>query len=262
MLGVVAQMHGRDHRAGREGRRVPGGVPGVPQRQRDGLDLHPLQVAGVRAPGLHADVHAGAAAQGLRPRAGRRPRARRADAGRRGHRAAGAGDLEHRPGGRGFRDPAGPPGRCRRPDAGAGGRPGGRRARDGGGKAPDGHRSRRPPAAGARPHGRRLRDAGRLRPAAGAPARPRQGVAGGQRLRRVPAVRLLQHPLHHADLDRRRARRQDDPVRAADPGRRARTVGLRLGGAAPQAVLALAADRTTAGPGCSGCAERSRRPRG
>ena len=45
-------------------------------------------------------------------------------------------------------------------------------------------------------------------------------VAGGQRLRRVPALRLLQHPLHDADLDRRRARGQDDPVRAADPGRR------------------------------------------
>ena len=74
-------------------------------------------------------------------------------------------------------------------------------------------------AAGARAHGRRLRAAGRLRPAARLPARPGQGVAGGQRVRRVPAVRLLQHPLHDADLDRRRARRQDDPLRAADPRR-------------------------------------------
>ena len=36
-------------------------------------------------------------------------------------------------------------------------------------------------------------------------------------MRRVPALRLLQHPLHDPDLDRRRARRQDDPLRAADP---------------------------------------------
>ena len=49
------------------------------------------------------------------------------------------------------------------------------------------------------------------------PAGPGAGRARGQRLRRVPAVRLLQHPLHHPDLDRRRARRQDDPLRAARP---------------------------------------------
>ena len=52
-----------------------------------------------------------------------------------------------------------------------------------------------------------------------------QAVAGGQRVRRVPAVRLLQHPLHDADLDRRRARRQDDPLRPADPRHGTRCCG-------------------------------------
>ena len=87
-----------------------GGVPGVPQQQRDGLGLHPLQVPGVREPRLHADVHAGPAAQGLRPRARGGPRARRADAGRGGDRAAGAGERQQRPGRRGLRDPARPAG--------------------------------------------------------------------------------------------------------------------------------------------------------
>ena len=51
-----------------------------------------LQVAGVRAPRLHADLHPDPAAQGLRPRVRGRPRARRTDAGggRRGRRRAGA----------------------------------------------------------------------------------------------------------------------------------------------------------------------------
>ena len=59
----------------------------------DGLGVHPLQVAGLRAPRLHPDVHPGPAAQGLRPRARRRPTARCAHAGRGGHRPAGAGQL-------------------------------------------------------------------------------------------------------------------------------------------------------------------------
>ena len=78
---------------------------------RDGLGVHPLQDAGVRAPRLHADVHADPAAQGLRPRVRGGPRARRADAGRRGHGAAGAGQRQQRPGRGGLRDPARPAGR-------------------------------------------------------------------------------------------------------------------------------------------------------
>ena len=73
---------GGDHRAGREGRSAASGVPGVPEQLGDGLDVHPLQVARVRAPRLHADLHAAPAAQGLRPRPRRGPRARRPDAGR------------------------------------------------------------------------------------------------------------------------------------------------------------------------------------
>ena len=66
-----------------------------------------------------------------------------------------------------------------------------------------------------------------------------------QRVRRVPALRLLQHPLHDADVDRRRARRQDDPLRAAGPRPGPGAVGLRLRGEPPQAVLAVA------GPGAN-----------
>ena len=82
MLGVVDPVAGRDHGARREGRRHARGVPRVPQQQRHGVGLHPVQVAGVREPRLHADVHAAAAAQGLRPRSRRGARARRAHAGR------------------------------------------------------------------------------------------------------------------------------------------------------------------------------------
>ena len=67
-------VHGRDHRAGREGRHVARRLPGLPQRQRDGLDVHALQDARLREPRLHADLHAAPPAQGLRPRASR-PRA-------------------------------------------------------------------------------------------------------------------------------------------------------------------------------------------
>ncbi len=174
-------------------------------------------------------------------------------------RAAGAGDGQRRPGRRGLRRAARPAGRGVRARVGAGGHPGRRRA----GRGTEVTVGARPPAGGARAHGRRLRDQGGLRPAAGAPAGPGPGVARGQRLRRVPAVRLLQHPLHDADLDRRRARRQDDPLRAADPGRRrSHAVGLRLGGEAPQALRALAGRGRLPGRACSACAARSRRPRG
>ena len=64
----------RDHGARREGRRVAGGVPRVPEQERDGLDVHALQDAGDREPRLHADVHARASLQGLPPRASRPPR--------------------------------------------------------------------------------------------------------------------------------------------------------------------------------------------
>ncbi len=97
------------------------------------------------------------------------------------------------------------------------------------------------PHRGARPHGRGLRGAGRLRPAAEVPARPRSRGTPVDRVRGVPAVRLLQHPLHDPDVDRRRARRQDDPLRAAAARPAAGGVGLRLRRPAPQAVLAVAA---------------------
>ena len=48
----------RDHGARREGRRLARGLPGVPQQQRHGLDVHALQDARDREPRLHADVHA------------------------------------------------------------------------------------------------------------------------------------------------------------------------------------------------------------
>ena len=82
---------GRDHGAGREGRRVARRLLRVPQRQRDGLDVHPLQDARVREPGLQADVHAAAAAQGLPARRRRGARARDPDAGLVRRRAGGAG---------------------------------------------------------------------------------------------------------------------------------------------------------------------------
>ena len=53
----------RDHRAGREGRDLARRLPGLPQRQRHGLDVHPLQDPGARQSRLHADVHARAAAK-------------------------------------------------------------------------------------------------------------------------------------------------------------------------------------------------------
>ena len=67
-----------------------------------------------------------------------------------------------------------------------------------------------------------------------------QGIAGVQRVRRLPALRLLQHPLHHPDVDRRCARRQDDPLRAAHPRRWPEAVGLRLRRTPPPAALPLA----------------------
>ena len=82
---------GGDPRARREGRRVAGGPDGVPEQQRDGLDLHPLQDAGLREPRLHADVHPRAPAQGLRSRPRGGARARRADAGGLGRAAGGPG---------------------------------------------------------------------------------------------------------------------------------------------------------------------------
>ena len=103
---------GRDHRAGREGRGVAGGVPRVPQRQRDGLDLHAATSRRRYVqPRLHADVHPGAAAQGLRPRAAPPPdelgvpmpvAAATAQTGAGGGRAG--------PGRRGLRGPARPAG--------------------------------------------------------------------------------------------------------------------------------------------------------
>ena len=71
----------RDHGAGGEGRRLARGLLRLPQRQRDGLDVHPLQDARLRQSRLQADLHAGAAAEGLQPRRRRGARARGADAG-------------------------------------------------------------------------------------------------------------------------------------------------------------------------------------
>src|SRR3954470_21906854 len=103
-------VHGRDHRAGREGRGLPRGLPRVPQQQRHGLGVHPVQVAGVREPGLHAHVHPDPAAQGLRPRlcGGARPRRPDARGGRGGR--GGAGQRQQRPGGGGLLRPARPAG--------------------------------------------------------------------------------------------------------------------------------------------------------
>ena len=92
MLGVVTQYAGRDHRARREGRHARARRSSSSSTTSVmGSVVHPLQVAGVRAPRLHADVHADPAAQGLRPRLRGRPRARRADAGRRRDRRSRAG---------------------------------------------------------------------------------------------------------------------------------------------------------------------------
>ncbi len=80
MLGVVTQTMAEITVLAEKGGVSRDGVPLLPQRQRHGLGLHPLQDAGVREPGLHADVHADPAAQGLRPRPAGRPRPRRPDA--------------------------------------------------------------------------------------------------------------------------------------------------------------------------------------
>jgi hypothetical protein len=79
---------GRDHRARRARRRAAPRVPRLHQQERDGLDVHALQDAGHRQARLHDDVHAGAVAQGPRPRPRRGARARRADAARRRRRAS------------------------------------------------------------------------------------------------------------------------------------------------------------------------------
>ena len=81
----------RDHGPGREGRRLARRVPRVPQQERHGLDVHALQDAGDREPRLHADVHSGAALQGLPPRLRGRRGAWRADAGGGGSPAGRAG---------------------------------------------------------------------------------------------------------------------------------------------------------------------------
>ena len=49
---------GRDHGAGGEGRRRARRLPGVPQRQRDGVHLHAVQEPGLREPRLQAHLHA------------------------------------------------------------------------------------------------------------------------------------------------------------------------------------------------------------
>ena len=59
---------GRDHDSDAEGRRAAPRLSGLHQQERDGLDLHPLQVAGPGQSRLDHDLHAGAAAQGPRPR--------------------------------------------------------------------------------------------------------------------------------------------------------------------------------------------------
>ena len=107
---------GRDHRAGRARRGLPGGVPRLPQRLGARLDVHPLQDAGPGQPGLPRDLHQRPAAQG--PAAGAvggqgagradAARGRRRHAGRAGHRGrVHRGRLRH-PGAR-----AGPPVRLR-----------------------------------------------------------------------------------------------------------------------------------------------------
>ena len=58
----------RDHAGGREGRRAAPRLPRLHEQRRDGLDVHALQVAGAGQPRLDHDLHAGAAAQGSRPR--------------------------------------------------------------------------------------------------------------------------------------------------------------------------------------------------
>ena len=61
-LGVVTQSLAEITVLAETRRGDPRGVPGVPQRLGDGLGLHPVQVAGVRQPRLHAHVHQRAAA--------------------------------------------------------------------------------------------------------------------------------------------------------------------------------------------------------
>ena len=110
MLGVVTQCLAEITVLAEKGGVAAGGVPGVPQQLRHGLGVHPLQVAGVRPPRLHPDVHPDPAAQGLRPRLRGGARARRADAGRGRDRAAVQASREQRPGRGGLRDPARPAG--------------------------------------------------------------------------------------------------------------------------------------------------------
>ena len=74
----------------------------------------------------------------------------------------------------------------------------------------------------------------------------------GQRVRRLPALRLLQHPVHHPHLDRRRPGRQDDPLRPAHRGAGADALGLRVGRQTPPALLARGSPRRTAGAGMLG----------
>ena len=108
-------------------------------------------------------------------------------------------------------------------------------------------------------HGRRLRDPGRFPPPAALPPGARPRGAAQLRMRRPAAVRRQQHPLRQRHQDRRMGARQVLPLRAADRGRRADRLGLRLGRGPPPALLRLARPGRTAGPACSACAARSRR---
>src|SRR5262249_21758563 len=70
----------RDHGACREGRHAAPRLPRLPQQERDGLDVHPLQDSRAGEPRFPRHLHAEAPAQGPRPGARRRARVRGADA--------------------------------------------------------------------------------------------------------------------------------------------------------------------------------------
>ncbi len=82
LLGVVTQSLAEVTILAQKAGMTAPRVPRLLQPERDGLELHALQDAGVRQPRLQGDVHAAPAAQGHGPRTRRRPPLRGADAAR------------------------------------------------------------------------------------------------------------------------------------------------------------------------------------
>ena len=113
-----------------------------------------------------------------------------------------------------------------------------------------------PAAAGAGPHAGGLRGAGRFPPAARLSPRAHARGARALRPRRAALFRPAQHPLHHQHGDRRMGARQAHALLPPHRQRRAVHLGFRQRCAPPQALRAVAEERSLPRRACSGCVAR------